>query len=82
MRYAFIAFIIAWAAPAMAQAMTTEYVTTEKTQTIADYIEDYVDVPRGALDWTLLGKTKEIQAQTKTEDGYDWILSPAILLPL
>lgn len=56
-----------------AYALTMEELTGEPTKTITDYIEDYVDVPEGALDWKIFGATKEIEVKTKTEDGYDWI---------
>lgn len=46
---------------------------SETTKTITDYIDDYIDVPEGALDWKILGTTKEIEVQTKTQDGYDWV---------
>lgn len=54
-----------------AHALTMEEMTGEKTMTIEDLIDDYVDVPAGAIDWKTFGTTKEIPAQSKTEDGYD-----------
>ena len=42
------------------------------TRTIADYIKDYVDVPAGATDWKVFSKTKEINVEGKTKDGYDY----------
>ena len=42
------------------------------TRTIADYIKDYVDVPKGATDWKVFSKTKEINVEGKTKDGYDY----------
>lgn len=50
-----------------------EEVTIEKTRTIEDYIADYVDVPEGGINWRLFGKTKEIQIETKTDDGFDLV---------
>lgn len=45
----------------------------EKTMTIEDYIEDFVDVPENGTNWKLLGTTKEITIETKTDDGFDLI---------
>ena len=54
-----------------AYSLSFEIDSGESNMTITDYIEDYVDVPEGAIDWKVLGTTKEIEAHTKTEDGYD-----------
>lgn len=58
-----------------AHAFTAETMDGEKTMTVQDYIrnsiDDYIDVPKGALDWKLFGLTKEILIDTKTDDGYD-----------
>lgn len=59
-------------APA-AYSFTTESVDViEPTMTLQDYIEDYVDLPKGATDWKLLGTAKENIIQGKTEDGLDF----------
>ena len=42
------------------------------SRTLADYIKDYVDVPKGATDWKVFSKTKEIDVEGKTKDGYDY----------
>jgi hypothetical protein len=54
-------------------ALSQEPGSTETTKTLMDYIGQYVDVPPGALDWKILGATKETQIQSKTDDGYDLI---------
>ena len=54
-----------------AHALTMEEISGEKTMTIQDYIKDFVDIPEGGTDWKVFGKTKEVEAQSKTEDGYD-----------
>jgi len=54
-----------------ARALTIEENSDGTQRTLLDYIEDYTDVPEGALDWRVLGTTKEIDIQTKTVDGYD-----------
>ena len=41
-------------------------------RTIADYIKNYVDVPAGATDWKVFSKTKEVNVEGKTKDGYDY----------
>ncbi len=42
------------------------------TRTLSDYIKDYVDVPSGGTDWKVFSKTKEINVEGKTKDGYDY----------
>jgi hypothetical protein len=63
-------FLLTAAGPA--RALTMEEGSSETTKTIMDYIEDYVDIPEGAVDWKTFGTTKEVMVKTKTEDGYDW----------
>lgn len=41
------------------------------TRDLSDYIKDYVDIPEGAIDWKLLGKTKVIDVKCKDENGID-----------
>lgn len=43
------------------------------TRSIEDYIKDYVDIPKGGLDWRVLGKTKVINVDTKDKDGMDLV---------
>lgn len=57
--------------PSAAFAITDE-MNGEKTKTIQDYIKDYVDVPKGALDWKVLGKTKEVSIEGRDKDGLDF----------
>jgi hypothetical protein len=59
----------------IAYALTMEQGADAPTRTIEDAIQNYVDVPQGALNWTVFGKTKEIEIKTKTEDGYDNVYS-------
>lgn len=55
-----------------AQAYTQEQSPSgEKTMTVLDYIKDYVDLPKGATDWKVFGATKEIEAHSKSDQGYD-----------
>ena len=58
--------------PLAAQALTYEPGADAPTRTLEDYIKDYVDVPKGALDWKILGKTKEINVEGKTKDKFDF----------
>lgn len=55
-----------------AYALTMEPGADAPTRTLADYIKDYVDIPPGATDWKVFGKTKEINIEGKTKDGYDF----------
>lgn len=41
-------------------------------RSLEDYIKDYVDVPAGATNFKVFGKTKQIDIQGKTADGYDF----------
>ncbi len=41
------------------------------TDQIIGYIDDFVDTPDGAVDWKVLGKTKEMPTYVKMEDGLD-----------
>jgi hypothetical protein len=41
-------------------------------RTLADFIKDYVDVPKGGIDWKVFSKTKEVSVEGKTKDGYDY----------
>lgn len=56
---------------APAHALTMEEASGEPTLNIEDYIEDFVDVPKGGTDWKLLGTTQTIEVRAKTEEGYD-----------
>jgi uncharacterized protein len=56
---------------ATGHALTMEKGSDAATRTIMDYIKDYVDIPPGATDWKVFGKTKEINIEGKTKDGYD-----------
>jgi hypothetical protein len=55
-----------------AQALTYEAGTDSPTRTMADFIKNYVDVPKGAINWKVFGATKEIDVEGKTKDGYDF----------
>lgn len=43
------------------------------TRTIEDFIKDYVDVPKGAINWKTLGQTRVIDINTKDADGMDLV---------
>lgn len=58
--------------PSAAHALTYEPGADAPTRTLEDYIKDYVDIPKGALDWKVLGQTKEINVEGKTKDGMDY----------
>lgn len=58
--------------PATAHALTFEEGADAPTRTIEDYIKDYVDIPEGATDWKVFGKTKEINITGRDKDGMDF----------
>ncbi|MBI1215381.1 MAG: DUF3299 domain-containing protein [Alphaproteobacteria bacterium] len=66
---AFLLLLSLWSAPAT--ALTMEKGSDSPTRTLMDYIKNYVDVPPGATDWKVFGKTKEIDIRGTTKDGYD-----------
>ena len=41
-------------------------------RTLADYAKDYVDIPKGGVDWKTFGATKEIKVEGRAKDGYDF----------
>jgi len=55
-----------------ARALTYEQGADAPTRTLEDYIKNYVDVPKGATDWKVFGKTREINIEGKTKDGMDF----------
>lgn len=72
MKKALILFLLAISlSSAVAFALTDEPGSDAPTRTLEDYIKDYVDVPKGAVDWRVFGKTKEINIETKDKDGLD-----------
>ena len=54
-----------------AYALTYEEGADAPTRTVTDLIKDYVDVPKGGMDWQLFGQTKEIETDGKFDDGAD-----------
>lgn len=54
-----------------AHAITMEENGDSTMRTLMDYITDYVDVPKGGVDWKVFGATAEITVTGKTDDGYD-----------
>lgn len=71
----FVSFVLLLIFSCPSYAFSFDEGTNEKTMTIEDYIQDYVDIPEGGTDWKLFGATKEIKVETKTDDGFDLIYS-------
>lgn len=69
MKYVLFFLLLVMASPA--HAISQEENSDGTTRTITDYIAKYVDVPKGATDWKVFGKTKEIDILTKDKDGMD-----------
>lgn len=63
--------ILLTVSPFPAHALEFQEGADAPTRTIEDYIKDYVDIPEGAIDWKVFGKTKEINIQKKDSDGLD-----------
>ena len=70
MKYLLMLSALLFIAPP-ALALTLEKGADAPTRSLEDYIKDYVDVPPGATDWKVFGKTKQIDVRGKTPDGYD-----------
>ncbi len=66
-----ILFLVLSVVPLPSHALTMDKNSDAANRTLMDYIKDYVDVPKGATDWKVFGKTKEINIEGKTKDGYD-----------
>lgn len=62
-------FLTLFAAPA--HAMELEEGSDAPTRTIQDYIKDYVDIPKGAMDWKTFGKTEMINIESNDKDGLE-----------
>lgn len=58
--------------PVTARALTYEPGADAPTRTLEDYIKNYVDVPKGAVDWKVFGKTKEINVEGRDKEGMDF----------
>jgi hypothetical protein len=56
-----------------AAALQYEEGSDAPTRNIDDFIKDYVDIPKGGIDWKVLGKTKVITIDTKDKDGMDLV---------
>lgn len=63
--------LLVFTMPVTAYALTMEDGADAPTRGVEDYIKDYVDVPEGATDWKLFGKTEEVSTETKDSDGLD-----------
>ena len=70
MKYGVILSVLLLIAPYV-PASTLAKGADAPTRTLEDYIKEYVDVPPGATDWKVFGKTREIDVRTKTSDDYD-----------
>ena len=69
MKYILLAFL--FFLPVTAHALTQEGGADAPTRGIEDFIKDYVDVPAGATDWKVFGKTKSISIETKDSEGLE-----------
>lgn len=56
-------------------AITVETTDGVTEKSVLGYIDDFVDIPEGGLDWKVLGTTKEITVEAKTDDGFDMLYS-------
>ena len=59
--------------PLPSYALQYEEGSDAPTRTIEDFIKDFVDIPKGGLDWKVLGKTKVLDINEKDADGMDLV---------
>lgn len=52
--------------------MGSAIILDSPNRTLADFAKDYVDIPKGGVDWKLFGKTREINIEGKGKDGIDF----------
>lgn len=72
MRFFPIIILLLCFSPLPSFAMSADTNSDGTTRTITDYIESYVDVPKGATNWKVFGTTKEIEVAGKDADGLDY----------
>ncbi len=72
MRYLLFIALVLSSLTSPAYAISMEENSDAVTRGMQDYIKDYIDLPAGALDWKILGKTKSVKVDGKTKDGYDF----------
>ncbi len=70
MKWLLLPFLLLLSFPAAALEM--EEGADAPTRTIEDYIKDYVDVPEGATNWKVFGKTKIENIENTGEDGLQY----------
>lgn len=73
MKLSLLSFAVILAFSSPSYALKYEEGSDAPTRTIEDFIKDYVDIPKGGLDWKVLGKTKVIDIDTKDKDGMDLV---------
>lgn len=62
--------VVLFSFPAMALEM--EEGADAPTRTLQDYIKDFVDVPEGATDWKVFGKTEMANIEHTDKDGLQY----------
>lgn len=64
-----------------ASAMEQVEPDEEMVESLVEYIDKYVDVPAGALDWKILGQTEETQFPTKDDNGVEYTYTKPVFPP-
>jgi hypothetical protein len=67
--------------PLPAAALEQTEPDAEMVETLVKYIDQYVDVPAGALDWKILGTTEETQFPAKDENGIEYTYTKPVFPP-
>lgn len=81
MRYFLIFTAIFAMFSAQAYAIEEAETDEEVIETLVEYIDQYVDIPPGALDWKVLGTTEETQFPTKDENGVEYTYTKPVFPP-
>lgn len=53
----------------------------EFTEPLTEYIDQFITLPPGALDWKLLGTTEETQQPTKDDNGVEYTYTKPVFPP-
>ena len=58
-----------------------EEAAEEFTEPLTEYIDQFITLPPGALDWKILGTTEEMQQPTKDDNGVEYTYTKPIFPP-
>ena len=77
-RFMVIVLLLLCATPALAME---EEAADEFTEPLTAYIDQFITLPPGALDWKILGTTEETQQPTRDENGVEYTYTKPVFPP-